>query len=71
VPTGPRSSVGFAIRWHGERPAVLWEQHGPPQLLTAPTVDPEWSSPAASGEALWAAPPEPTRIGVSIAPIVP
>ncbi len=66
VPTGPRSTVGFAVRWHGERPAVLWEQHGPVQLLSAPAVDVDWSSDAASGEALWSAPPQPTRIGVSI-----
>ncbi len=66
VPTGPRSTVGFAVRWHGERPAVLWEQHGPGCTLTAPKVDPEWSTDAASGESLWAAPPQPTRIGVSI-----
>ncbi len=66
VPTGPRSTVGFAVRWHGERPAVLWEQHGPAQMLTAPAVDPDWSSGAASGEALWAAPPQPKRIGVAI-----
>jgi hypothetical protein len=71
VPTGPRSTVGFAVRWHGERPAVLWEQQGPAQMLTAPKVDPDWSSAAPSGEALWAAPPEPTRIGVSIDPIRP
>lgn len=66
VPTGPRSTVGFAVRWHGERPAVLWEQHGAPQRLTAPAVDADWSSDAVSGEALWAAPPQPKRIGVSI-----
>ncbi len=66
VPTGPRSSVGFAVRWHGDRPAVLWEQHGPAQVLSAPSVDPDWSSDSESGEALWAAPPQPTRIGVSI-----
>ena len=66
VPTGPRSTVGFAVRWHGERPAVLWEQHGPTQLLTAPAVDADWSSDVASGEALWAEPPRPKRIGVSI-----
>ncbi len=66
VPTGPRSTVGFAVRWHGERPAVLWEQHGETQRLSAPTVDPAWTSDAASGEALWAAPPQPKRIGVSI-----
>jgi hypothetical protein len=66
VPTGPRSTLGFAVRWHGERPAVLWEQHGDTQRLTAPAVDPDWSSDAGSGEALWAAPPQPKRIGVSI-----
>lgn len=66
IPSGPRSSVSFAVRWHGERPAVLWEQTGPPQRLTAPTVDPDWSSEEPVGEALWAAPPQPKRIGVSI-----
>ena len=66
VPTGARSTVGFAVRWHGDRPAVLWEQHGDTQHLTAPVVDPDWSSDDVSGEALWAAPPQPKRIGVSI-----
>jgi hypothetical protein len=66
IPTGPGSTVSFAVRWHGERPAVLWEQQGEPQRLTAPGVDPDWATEAASGEALWAAPPQPTRIGVSI-----
>jgi hypothetical protein len=66
IPTGPRSTVSFAVRWHGERPAVLWEQQGEPQRLTAPGIDPDWSTEAASGEALWAAPPQPKRIGVSI-----
>jgi hypothetical protein len=68
IPTGPRSTIGFAVRWHGERPAVLWEQHGPPQRLTAPSVDPDWSSDATSGEALWAPPPQPARIDVRIDP---
>jgi hypothetical protein len=68
VPTGPRSSVSFAVRWHGERPALLWEQHGEPQLLAAPAVDPSWSTVEPAGETLWAAPPRPTRIGVSIDP---
>ena len=66
VPTGPRSTVSFAVRWHGERPAVLWEQHGELQHLTAPRLDPEWSTDETAGETLWAAPPQPTRIGVSI-----
>ena len=68
VPTGPRSAVSFAVRWHGERPAVLWEQQGEPQELSAPSVDPGWRTREATGEALWAAPPQPTRLGVSIDP---
>lgn len=62
LPTGPRSSVSFAVRWHGPRPAVLWEQHGEATMLRADRVDPAWSSDAPAGEALWAAPPEPTRL---------
>lgn len=68
VPTGPRSAVSFAVRWHGERPAVLWEQQGDPQELSAPSVDPSWHSSDTTGEALWTAPPQPTRIGLSIDP---
>jgi len=66
LPTATRSTVSFAVRWHGEHPAVLWEQQGDPQHLTAPVVDPDWSTDEVAGEALWAAPPQPTRIGVSI-----
>ena len=58
VPTGPASSVSFAIRWHGERPAVLWEQAGDPVTLTTPVLAPQWSSAARSGEALWPSPAE-------------
>ena len=58
VPTGPRSTVGFAVRWHGERPAVLWEQHGPTQLLTAPAVDADWSSDVGRSAVGRAAPAE-------------
>jgi hypothetical protein len=57
VPTGDTSSVSYAIRWHGERPAVLWEQSGPPVELTAPLVAPGWSSSEPTGEALWPPPP--------------
>ncbi|MGB0114449.1 MAG: hypothetical protein WBP59_14610 [Ilumatobacteraceae bacterium] len=66
VPTGPRSTVSFAVRWHGERPAVLWEQQGELQRLTTPRLDPDWATSEQAGETLWAAPPQPTRIGVSI-----
>jgi hypothetical protein len=58
VPTRPGSSVSYAIRWHGPRPAVLWEQSGPPVTLTAPAVAPAWTTDEPTGEALWP-PPEP------------
>lgn len=56
-------TVSFAIRWHGERPAVLWELNGAETsgaelVLRAPAVDPDWRTEGNSGEALWPAPPE-------------
>jgi hypothetical protein len=56
VPVGPSSSVSFAFRWHGERPAVLWEVTGDPVTLTAPAVAPGWHTADVRGEALWPAP---------------
>jgi len=48
--------VSFAIRWHGERPAVLWECH-PPVALTCRSLDPSWrAAPAGAGDTLLAAP---------------
>ena len=50
--------VSFALRWHGERPALLWEVEpwepgGLPPLRTAsPVIDPTWSSLDAAGEAV-------------------
>lgn len=54
VPTlaGP---VGFAVRWHGERPALLWEAPLG-TVVTCPGLDPSWSSTEPSGEALLAVP---------------
>jgi len=57
LPTGPASTVSFAVRWHGARPAVLFEQSGTPVQLTAPVVAPEWSTADTSGEVLWPVPP--------------
>lgn len=57
VPTVPGSSVSYAIRWHGERPAVLWEQSGEPVELSAPVAAPDWRSSDAKGETLWPPPP--------------
>ncbi len=53
-------TVSFAIRWHGERPAILWElePHDPTVavVLTSPGLDPTWRSTEARGDALLAAP---------------
>lgn len=57
VPTGPASTVSFALRWHGARPAVLWESSGEPVVLRSSGAAPGWSTDAASGETLW---PEPS-----------
>lgn len=57
IPTGPSSTIAYALRWHGDRPAVLWEQSGGPVALSAPVLAPDWASAAPSGEALWPAPP--------------
>lgn len=56
VPSGPASTVSFAIRWHAERPAVLWEQAGTAIELTSPVLAPDWSSSEVKGETLWPAP---------------
>jgi len=47
--------VSYAVRWHGERPALLWD--APPGVrLTAPGLDPDWSSDEPAGDALLTAP---------------
>jgi hypothetical protein len=49
--------LSFAVRWHGDRPALLWEldRRGPgPVTISAPGLDPSWSSTEARGEALLA-----------------
>lgn len=57
LPTSPSTTVSFAVRWHGERPAVLWEQQGDtPVELSAPDIDPNWLTRERSGESLWPAP---------------
>lgn len=54
LPSAVDSTVSYAVRWHGPRPAVLWEQTGDIRL-SSPSVDPAWSSDRSAGEALWAA----------------
>jgi hypothetical protein len=51
--------LSYAVRWHGDRPALLWEltPHpgaSDPVRLTAPGLDPSWSTLALTGEALLA-----------------
>jgi hypothetical protein len=58
VPVGP-AVLGVALRWHGTRPAVLWELDGPPVELRSSGLDPSWAAGGARGEALladWASP---------------
>ena len=51
--------LSFAIRYHGDRPALLWDLKGRegagPVRLTAPGLDPNWSTTEPKGEALLAA----------------
>jgi hypothetical protein len=48
--------VSFAVRWHGDRPALLWHLEPHPSVdgarLTAPGLDPTWSTTELRGEAL-------------------
>jgi hypothetical protein len=43
--------VSFAVRWHGERPALLWDAPEGVQLR-APVLDPSWSADGGRGETL-------------------
>ncbi len=54
--------VSYAVRWHGERPALLWELDpwdgsDPAVVLVAPGLDPAWSTTERRGEALLATAP--------------
>lgn len=49
--------VSYSVRWHGPRPALLWDCEGPIHL-GAPGLDPGWSTTEPRGEALLAAPTE-------------
>ncbi len=57
--------LSFAVRWHGDRPALLWERepegHAGTVRLTAPAMDPAWASTEPRGEALLAPVPVPER----------
>ena len=53
VAAGPLHTVSFGIRWHGEKPALLWEVSGPAGVkLDAGICDPTWTSVESAGETL-------------------
>jgi hypothetical protein len=61
--------ISFAIRWHGDRPALLWELDAHPGVgetsVRVPGLDPTWSSGERRGDALLApvaAPGTPVRL---------
>ena len=49
----PFRTVSFAVRWHGERPALLWETSGAPGIVLSHR---DWATTDASGETLLDAP---------------
>jgi hypothetical protein len=55
VPTH-HGALSVALRWHGERPALLWDLRprtpGARVRLRAPGLDPDWSSDETKGEVL-------------------
>tara|TARA_B100000700_G_C15008979_1_gene839971 strand:- start:1112 stop:2047 length:936 start_codon:yes stop_codon:yes gene_type:complete len=52
MPTS-HGEVGYAVRWHGDRPALLWEGKINTQAaFTSPGFDPTWKSNELRGEAL-------------------
>ncbi|MGF1596609.1 MAG: hypothetical protein ACFCVK_06710 [Acidimicrobiales bacterium] len=55
--------LSYGVRWHGPRPALLWELDGPgpdrPVTLRCPALDGEWSTTERRGEALLAGSAEP------------
>lgn len=55
---GALGVLSFAVRWHGERPALLWERSGGADdvRLSVPALDSRWSTSLRSGEALLASP---------------
>ena len=51
-------TLSFAVRWHGARPALLWDAPKGVELR-ASALDPAWSSNEPVGETLLAEPPAP------------
>lgn len=53
VIVGNEASISYAVRWHGEKPALLWEVSGTTDIrLTAGKTDPTWTTTDSRGETL-------------------
>ena len=49
----PEHTISFAVRWHGDRPALLWDLDGPAGVrVVASAVDSSFSTTDARGETL-------------------
>lgn len=65
----PYGRFSYAVRWHGERPALLWQLEDregvdrPMPRVTIPGLDPGWSTTERRGEALLNVPPAAARLG--------
>jgi hypothetical protein len=75
-----QGTLSYAVRWHGDRVALLWEAEphpgAEPVRLTAPGLEPGWSTTDARGEALLGPVPggpaaNGLRVGVAVPPADP
>ncbi|MDZ4826115.1 MAG: hypothetical protein SGJ13_06565 [Actinomycetota bacterium] len=53
IPLRVGGTLSYAVRWHGARPALLWDAPAGIELRT-PVLDPAWSAPGGAGETLLA-----------------
>jgi hypothetical protein len=68
APTG-HGRISYALRWHGERPALLWQCERSGVNLTVPGLDRSFSTTEQSGEALLA--PYRARIPIPLQDVGP
>ena len=65
MPSG-NGKIGYAVRWHGNRPALLWEWQPEEDLIfIAPSFDKDWQSLETRGEALFS-PKEPEETAIPL-----
>jgi len=68
IAADPTRTLSGAVRWHGSRPALLWETSGPAGLvIDASRGDDEWHTTQSSGETLL---PEPGPVSNDLADVV-